>query len=89
MTANLNILQHQLTDKRPQLRHLRDQRKNECQQAAKELSDCRINGLGKVLLGNVNCMIGLGMAFCMSPRATSTIAPATQWRMEFFGLGYW
>jgi hypothetical protein len=63
MTANLNILRHQLTDGRPHLRHLRDQRINKCQQAAKELSDCRINGLGKTLLGTVNYIVALVMAF--------------------------
>jgi len=63
MTANLNILQHKLTEERPHLHDLRDQRINECQLAAKELSDCRINGLGKTLLGTVNYMVALVMAF--------------------------
>jgi hypothetical protein len=63
ITKKLNILQHQLNDERSHLRHLRDQRINECQQAAKELSDCRINGLGKTLLGTVNYIVALVMAF--------------------------
>lgn len=63
ITRNLNILQQQLTDNRPHLGHLRDQRINECQQAAKELSDWRVNGLGKTLLGTINYIIALIMAF--------------------------
>lgn len=61
MKKTSEALQHLLCDQQFPL--FNDARIMECQAAAKELSDSRVNGLAKTLIGNANYFVTLVLAF--------------------------